>query len=203
MPKSPKSMNGKMANSYYFALKKIIMKKSIIKYGLIGGAISIVFMMVFAICFDKSNLDHGMVVGYIGIILLSLPIYFGIADYAKTAVEKPGYLKQLGTGLLIAIIAGLCYALTWTILYYTMFPDFMEKYSASVIEKATKAHKSIEEIQKLNEQLAGFKKIYANGPLAILFITFLTEPLPVGIIISLISSAIIYYRNKKLIRQAS
>lgn len=172
------------------------MKKSVVKYGLIGGAISILMMLCVTINLEKS--DHGVgseVFGYIAIILSSLPIYFGVAHYAKHAVEKPGFLKQLGAGLLIALIIGICYALTWTILYYTVFPDFLDKYIACMKDNAVKAHKTTAELQKLQEQANMFRKMYAT-PLSIFFFTLITEPLPVGIVVSLVSATIIWLKSR-------
>jgi hypothetical protein len=171
------------------------MKKSVIRFGLIGGAISVVLMIVATIFFEKFGSEGSEAVGYTGIILSSLPIYFGIRHYKNNASDKPGFLKFLGVGVLIAVVIGVCYALVWDILYYTVFPDFIDKYIACMADKAQKAHKSAAEMKKLAEQAQMFKKIYSN-PFSVFLFTFVTEPLPVGIVVSLISSAIVWLRSR-------
>jgi hypothetical protein len=83
--------------------------------------------------------------------------------------------------------------IAWEIIYIKFMPDFFEKYSALVIEKTRASGASAQAIQAKQQELQQFQQMYKN-PLVNFAFTFL-EPFPVGLIITLISAAIL--RKKK------
>jgi hypothetical protein len=166
------------------------MKKTVLKFGLIGGLISLPWFLVLALsgeaCYTK---PYAIYVGYASIILSFSLIFFGVRSYRANV--SGGYLsfgKALGIGLLIALVACLVYAITWTIIYKTMMPDFYAKY-AEAMEAMTKQSGQAPE---MNPET--MKKLFGNPVL--LFLMTMSEPLPVGIIISLISALVLMKKNK-------
>lgn len=79
--------------------------------------------------------------------------------------------------------------ISWEIAYFNFFPDFLDKYSAQVLEKMHSTGKSAAEIQKKTDELATMAKYYQN-PLFNSAITFM-EVFPVGLIVTLVSAAIL------------
>jgi hypothetical protein len=173
------------------------MKKTVLKFGLICGAIlSAMFavMMPFA---EKIGFDNGMIVGYTIMVLAFLLVFFGIRSYRDTIGHgRISFGRALGVGLLIVAIAGVCYVVTWEIVYYKFLPDFSEKYAAHAIEKVRNSGKSPEEIAQEVEQMKQMMTLYKNNILFNMAVTFL-EPLPVGLIMTLISALILRKREPK------
>ncbi len=75
------------------------------------------------------------------------------------------------------------------ILYFNFMPDFVDKYSSYVIEKASASGASQQAIDAQLQQMKSFKAMYDN-PFINAAITF-TEPFPIGLIVTLISAAIL------------
>jgi hypothetical protein len=80
--------------------------------------------------------------------------------------------------------------------YFNFLPDFGEKYTNYVIEKARASGASAEQIAQQTEQMKSFKAMYDN-PLINAALTFL-EPLPVGIVMTLVSALILRKRRQDL-----
>lgn len=172
------------------------MKKIVLTFGLISGALLSAMMLATIPFIDKIGMDRGMVLGYTTMVLAFLLVFFGIRTYRETAGNgQISFGRALGVGLLIMVIATICYVVTWEIVYFNFLPDFGDKYAAYVIEKARAAGASPEEIARQTEEMKQFKTLYDN-PLYNAAFTFL-EPLPVGIPMSLISAAILRKRRRE------
>ncbi|HEU4873179.1 MAG TPA: DUF4199 domain-containing protein [Pyrinomonadaceae bacterium] len=172
------------------------MKKIVLTFGLISGALLSAMMLATIPFIDKIGMDRGMVLGYTTMVLAFLLVFFGIRTYRETAGNgQISFGRALGVGLLIMVIATICYVVTWEIVYFNFLPDFGDKYAAYVIEKARAAGASPEEIARQTEEMKQFKTMYDN-PLYNAAFTFL-EPLPVGIPMSLISAAILRKRRRE------
>jgi len=169
------------------------MKKTIITFGLISGAISAIMMAATMLFADRIGFDRGYVLGYTTIVLSFLLVYFGIRSYRDN--EGNGQItfsKAFTVGICITLISCVCYVVAWEILYYNFMPDFMDKFGAHVIEKAKASGASAAVIQAKMEELKTYRALYAN-PLTNAAMTFI-EPFPVGLVITLISAAILKKR---------
>jgi hypothetical protein len=89
-------------------------------------------------------------------------------------------------GISITVISCLCYVVTWEIIYFNFMPDFMDKYGAHMIEKAKASGASVAAVQA---QVKKYKEMYDN-PLINGAMTFI-EPFPIGLVITLISAAVL------------
>ncbi len=173
------------------------MKRVVLTFGLISGAI-LAAMMVLTIPFmEKIGFDNGMIIGYTTMVLAFLLVFVGIRSYRDTVGNgRISFGRAVGVGLLIVAIAGICYVVAWEIIYYNFLTDFGDKYTAHVIEGVRNSGKppaEIEqEIQKMNEMMT----LYKNNILFNMAVTFL-EPLPVGLVMTLISALILRKRAPK------
>ena len=173
------------------------MKKTVLTFGLISGAISALLMLVTVPFIDKIGFDRGVIVGYTGMVLSFLLVFFGIRSYRENVGD--GYIsfgRALSVGLLIMLISCLCYVVTWEIVYFNFLPDFGDKYANYMTEKARASGASAEQIATQLEEMKKFKAMYDN-PLINAALTFL-EPLPVGLIMTLISAFILRKRRPDL-----
>ena len=170
------------------------MKKIVITFGLISAALMSLFMFSMMAFIDKIGMDTGVILGYTSMILAFMLVFFGIRSYRdNVAGGSLTFGRAFAVGILITLISCICYVIAWEIVYFNFMPDFLDKYSAYMVEKARASGATAEAIQKQVEEMQQFKKLYSNPFINFAF-TF-TEPFPVGLVITLISSLIL--RTKK------
>jgi hypothetical protein len=166
------------------------MKKTILTFGLISGVIISVLMIATVPFGDRIGLGHSYLVGYTTMILAFLLVYFGIRSYRDNFGDGHiSFGKAFVIGISIALISSLCYVVTWEIIYFKFMPDFMDKYSAYAIQKLQASGASPAAIQAKTAEMQRYKALEDN-PLTNAAMTFI-EPFPVGLVVSLISAAIL------------
>jgi hypothetical protein len=169
------------------------MKKTILTYGLISGAVAAVLMFGTVTLAEKTS-EHSEIIGYAGIILSFSLVFFGIKSYRdRIGNGSITFGKAFTIGILIALISSACYVIAWLIVYYNFYPDFMDQYAAHTIEKLKASGASQEKIDSTMKQMEQYKEMYKN-PVMVAALTFL-EPFPVGLIISLISALFLRKKN--------
>ena len=169
------------------------MQKTILTYGLICGAVLGGFMLA-TVPFMENVGDWGYVVGYASMLLGFLLVYFGVRSYRdNVAGGRISFGRALLVGGAIAFIGMCCYVATWEIVYHTMMPDFMDKYAARQIDKVRASGASAEVIAKKQQEMDAAVQMYKNPVMNVAF-TFL-EPLPVAIILTLVSAAVVRRRE--------
>jgi hypothetical protein len=77
----------------------------------------------------------------------------------------------------------------WEIVYFNFFPDFLDQYTAHILQNMREAGESDAAIAAKTKEMVRFKELYAN-PLINVFITFM-EIFPVGLIVTLVSAGIL------------
>jgi hypothetical protein len=92
-------------------------------------------------------------------------------------------------GICITLISCVFYVVTWEILYFNFLPDFMDKYAAYTVEKLKASGASAAAVQAKVEELKVLKASY-NNPFFNVAMTFI-EPFPVGLVITLLSAAVL------------
>ncbi len=175
------------------------MKKTILTFGLISGVLISVMMAATIPFADRIGFDRGAYVGYTTMVLAFLLVYFGIRSYRDNDGDGTiTFAKGFGVGASIMLIACVFYVLTWEIMYFKFMPDFMDKYSAYEVAKMQASGASAAAVQAQIQQLKHYTELY-NHVLYNSAMTFL-EPLPVGLLITLVSAAIL---RKKAQTQAA
>lgn len=166
------------------------MKKTILTFGLLSGAVISVLMAASMLFADRIGLGHSYIVGYTTMILAFLLVYFGIRSYRDNFGDgRISFGKAFVIGISIALISSVCYVVTWEILYFWFMPDFMDKYSAYAIQKLQASGASAAAIQAKVEEFKRYKALEDN-PLTNAAMTFI-EPFPVGLLVTLISAAVL------------
>ena len=116
-----------------------------------------------------------------------LLVFFGVRAYRdQVAGGTLTFGRGFVVGLLITVVASVCYVATWEVIYFKMAPGFAEKYAAYAIESVKRSGASQQQIDATTRQMQTFKQMYDN-PLTNAAMTFV-EPLPVGILVSVISA---------------
>lgn len=171
------------------------MKKIVLTFGLISGAILSAMMLATLPFHDAIGFDRGYIIGYTTMVLAFLLIYFGIRSYRDNVGGGTIRLgRALAVGALIALVASLCYVATWEVIYYKFSPDFMPKYESYELDKARAHGASEEAIAAKKAELDKYAEMYKNPAFNAAF-TFL-EPLPVALIMVLVSAVVLSRRRK-------
>lgn len=171
------------------------MKKIVLIFGLIAGAILSAMMLVNVSLIDQIGFDKGEIIGYTTMVVAFLMIYFGVRTYRDNhAGGTIRFGRAFGIGLLITLVASTCYVGTWQVVYHTLAPDFGDKYGAYVIEKARKSGATEAQLAVQKKEMQEFIEMYKN-PLVNVALTYL-EPLPVGLLFSLVSAGLLSRRRK-------
>jgi hypothetical protein len=171
------------------------MKKTVLTFGLISGAIMALMMFATLPFIDRIGLDKGAIIGYTTMVLSFLLVFFGIRSYRENGGGGTiTFGRAFAVGILITVISCICYVIAWEIIYFKFMPDFIAKYTAYAVEKAKASGASPEAIQAKLQEMKKFKEMYDN-PFFNAAITF-TEPFPIGLIVTLISSLILRKKSK-------
>jgi Protein of unknown function (DUF4199) len=169
------------------------MKKIVLTFGLISGAIMSVLMLV--TLHYQDAIGHGYVVGYASMVLAFLLIFFGVRSYRDNiGGGTVRFGRALAVGALIGVVGSLCYVATWELIYYKLDPDFIANYQTYELTKAREAGASAEAIAKKKADLDKFAELYKN-PAINAAITFL-EPLPVALVVTLVTAGVLSRRKK-------
>ncbi len=172
------------------------MKKTVLTFGLISGAVLSVMMAATMPFMEKIGFDRGMVIGYTTMVLAFLLVFFGIRSYRETIGNgQISFLRALGVGLLIVVVASICYVVTWEIIYFNFLPDFGDKYAAHAIEQVRASGKSPQEIETEIANMRSMMDLYKSNILFNVAFTFI-EPLTVGVPMTLLSALILRKRRR-------
>lgn len=169
------------------------MRKTILTFGLISGAISSLMMIATVVFGDRIGFDRGAVIGYTSIVLSFLMVFFGIRSYRDNIGDgQITFLQAFAVGISITLISCICYVLTWEVIYYNFLPGFWDKYGAHLVEKLRASGASSATVEAKLQQITKYKELYKN-PLVNAALTFI-EPFPIGLVITLISA--LFLRRK-------
>ncbi|MDT8760422.1 DUF4199 domain-containing protein [Sphingomonas psychrotolerans] len=131
----------------------------------------------------------GMALGY-SIMLLGLSLVF--LAIKRRRDELGGvirFLPAFGLGLAISLAASVFYVVAWEAAQAVTRIDYIGGYIQSAIAEKRAAGASAAEIARFSAEMAAFKVQYAD-PLFRIPMT-LTEILPVGILVSLVSAGLL------------
>jgi len=167
------------------------MQKTILKFGLISGVLSSVMMCSTLPFADQiGHGRYGYLVGYTTIVLSFLLVFFGIRSYRENIGNgQITFGRAFSIGIAITLISCLFYVITWEILYFNFMHNFMDNYNAHAIAQLKASGADPAAIQVKLEQMKKFKEMYEN-PLFNAAVTLL-EPLPVGLVMTLLSAGIL------------
>ena len=171
------------------------MKKIVLTFGIISGVIASVLMVATIPFMDRIGFDYGLMIGYSTMVVAFLLVFFGIRSYRENVGGgQISFGRAFSVGILIVLVSSILYVITWEILYFNFLPDFVDKYGNYLIEKSRASGASAEEIAAQTKQMNDMKVVY-NNPLYNAAFTLL-EPLPVGLVMTLISAALLRRKGK-------
>lgn len=173
------------------------MKKIVLTFGLIAGAVLSLMMVVSCTLLNRDTIDFGKaeIIGYTTMIISFLLVFFGIRSYRENVGGGTiTFGRAVAVGVLIIAIASVCYVIAWQVIYYNIAPDFMDRMTAYQIEEMRADGESEAKIAAHKQKMDSFTRLYKN-PFVNAAVTFI-EPFPVGLIVTLISAAILRRRSE-------
>jgi hypothetical protein len=166
------------------------MKKTVLTFGLISGAMSAAMMLMTVPFVDRIGWEKGEILGYTGIVLSALLVFFGVRSYRENAGGgRLTFGRGFAVGILITLISSACYVGTWEIVYYKFMPGFADKYAAHMVERAKASGASQQKMDETAQQAQQFKQMYKN-PAINVALTFM-EVFPIGLVVTGISAGIL------------
>ena len=167
------------------------MKKIVLTFGLISGLIMSVLMDASVLLADKIGSGHNsLLLGYTILVASFLLVYFGIRSYRdNTLGGQISFGRAFACGILITLITCVCYVVMWEILYFNFMPHFMDSYFAAQIHKVQSSGLDPATTAAQVAAIQHSQQLYQN-PFVNMAYTFI-EPFPVGLIITLISAAVL------------
>ena len=172
------------------------MKKTVLTFGLISGAIAALMMFVTIPFIGRIPFEYLTVIGYTTFVACFLMVFFGIRSYRdNVAGGTITFGRAFKVGILITLISCGIYVITWEFIYHRFLPDFLDQYSNYMVAKMRAQGATQEELNQTIQQTAQFKEWYKNPFLR--YAMTMMEPLPVGLLITLISALILRRKQPK------
>ena len=170
------------------------MKRSIIVFGTIAGVIISTFMgisMALMGCSSDGNMTGSMSIGFSAMAVSFSFVFIGIKNFRDK--QNGGVLtfgKAFLLGFMISLVASTLYVATWAVEYHCFMPDFMDKYTAMQAKQLQESGVSGTALDEALKTMADESYKYKHNPFFFAMYTYM-EILPVGILITLISSLIL------------
>lgn len=166
------------------------MKKIVLTFGLISGAILSLMLLLTLPFADVMSLDTGALIGYTTMVASFMLVFVGVKSYRDTVGGgRVSFGRALAVGLLILAVSSACYVVTWELIYFGVRNDFTARYRDHTLEKARAAGDSPEVVARKAKEFDRFAELYQN-PAFNAAITFI-EPMPVGLVIALVSAGVL------------
>lgn len=172
------------------------MKKIVITYGILSGLITGGLMLATMPLFVSGavKMENGLWIGYTGMVIALSLVFFGIKSFRDHhAGGKITFGKGFLIGLSITLIASVFYVIAWEITFARSGEWFMQQWSNGEMDKLKSSDSTEEELKVAKQKWDEFSQLYQN-PL-IRFGMTLMEIFPVGIVISLLSAALLRKRE--------
>jgi hypothetical protein len=166
------------------------MKKAVLTFGIISGVMISILMDCSLLLAHKIGSGYSMLIGYTIMVASFLLVYFGIRSYRDNNLDgRISFGRAFSCGILITLITTVFYVGTWEILYFNFMPHFMDGYFAAQIHKVQSAGLDPATTAAKVAEIQHSQQRYQN-PLINMAYTFI-EPLPLGVIITLLSAAVL------------
>ncbi len=172
------------------------MTRIILVYGLISGLVIIFAILGTLVMFQGDPPHSNAFIGYLIMLVALSSIFVGVRQHRDRNLGGViRFRTALGIGLGIAALAALAYILIWEVYLAATNYAFMDQYIAQTLEAKRAAGVSGEAWARAVAETEAMRVQYAN-PLIRVPITF-AEIFPVGLIISLVSAALL--RNPRFL----
>ena len=162
------------------------MKRIMLVYGGLAGAIAIAAMLI-----NMVAKVHSLLLGYLILFAALSMIFVGIKTYRDR--ELGGVIRfwtAFGVGMGIAMVASVIYVVIWEIYLIATDYSFMDEYVRAMGAEKRAEGASAAELARMQADMRAMGESYNNSLLMRIGFTLL-EILPVGLIVSVVSAALL------------
>ena len=166
------------------------MKRAVWKYGLLSGLVLAVLLALTVPFEHHTSARFGMVVGYTIMVLSFLIVFVGVKRYRD--LECGGTIsfgRAFGAGVLMMLISCACYVAMWEVLVATVEKNFAHDYTEGMVKRAQNSGLQGAALEARIAEIRKFEATYSN-PVYRMGMTLL-EPLPVGIVMALVTAGVL------------
>ena len=171
------------------------MLRYIVTYGVIAGVVVGVPLSAMTLTMSgHAMMSYGMLIGYLTMLIALSAVFLAIKRHRD--VDLGGVIKfwpALALGLGVSAVAGVIYVIAWEVSCAVAHADFAGAYARAMIAEQEAKGVSGVALARFKAEMDQFKVQYAN-PLWRWPETF-AEIFPVGVIVSLVSAALL--RNSR------
>jgi hypothetical protein len=177
------------------------MKKVVLTFGLLGGIIIAAFVWTTAILVENNAIgfERLEIVGYTSMLVALSMVFFGIKSYRDNySGGKITFWKGVQVGLLISLIAGVLYwfgAFSYGLTHPGFAERFMQQFTELKVDGPQRQGAPPEQIASGQAEVDMMTTLFESPVL--FFLVCMAEILPVGIVVTLISSGLL--RRKELL----
>jgi hypothetical protein len=169
------------------------MKKTALTFGLTSGAAHVAMTAITIPFLYSHRFTMADVLGYSAIVLSALFVFFGIRSYRqRTHDGRMTFGRGLAVGILITLVSCAFNVVAFEALYFKVLPDFGDKWSACMVERARAKGGSDQDIVDAAKNAQTFKKLFDN-PATNALVNFATT-FPIGLVAAAVSAAILRKR---------
>ncbi len=170
---------------------------TILKYGLVAGVIVGTSLLAVSLAYDgQPPPTWGMAAGFASMLLALSAVFVGVKrhrDRAGGGVVR--FRPAFGLGLGISLVASLVYVAAWELSLALIDADVAQVFAQQMVARAEAKGLSGDALAAAVRQAGEFERMYRN-PLYRMPMTFV-EIFPVGVLVSLVSAAIL--RNPRVL----
>jgi Protein of unknown function (DUF4199) len=172
------------------------MRKIVIVFGLIIGSIFTGFMLWgVAQCCSNPRFESNDFIGYAGMLAVTSLIFIAIKNYRDKYLNGIiSFGKAFQVGAYISLVASTLYVCIGLVAAKLFFPDFIDSYITHVLYMEELNGATQAQLASKAAEMAEFKEMYKN-PLFTIVTTY-AEILPLALIVSLISAALLRKKTK-------
>lgn len=161
--------------------------------GLIGGLIPGLVLLISMIAWQGVPLNenkYGMLIGYASMLIALSFVFVAIKQHRDRALGGViKFLPAFGMGIAISVIAALIYAAAWEVTLAITGLDFGQSYMDATLAEMARNGASEDAMSTTRAGMESFVVMYRN-PL-FRFPMTMTEILPVGLLVSLVSALLL------------
>ncbi len=172
------------------------MKKTVLIFGLISGAISTGILLATIHYIGSVDFRKEDILGYTSIVLSALVVFFGIRSYRENAgAGQLTFGRGVAVGLLITLVSCACYVVAFQIVYFKAAPGIGEKYAACMVERVRASGASQQKVDEMAKKARSYKQMYDNP--AINAALAFAEMFPIGLVVTAASAGILRKRGAR------
>ena len=175
------------------------MRKVVLTVGLLAGAIIAALVWITAALAERDliKFERLEILGYASMIIALSMVFFGIKSYRDNQGNgNLTFWKGVQVGALISVIAGVMYfagAFSYGMVSPGFEDNFMRKFTELKVSQLQAQGASQADIDKGTAEVETMRVLFKN-PL-LFFLVCMMEILPVGIIVTLLSAALLRKRE--------